>query len=66
MVKNELYGNQECKTTGFSLQCKKKYIFFFTRSEGMDVVSSLVTCDRCSTRPHLKVLVYEIVPDNLP
>ena len=28
MVKNELYGNQECKTTGFSLQCKKKYIFF--------------------------------------
>lgn len=46
---------------------EKKYTFFFlTRSEGMDVVSGMVSCARCSATKHLKVPNYKVVPDNLP
>ena len=45
---------------------EETYTFFLTRSEGMDVVSGMVSCARCGATKHLKVPNYKVVPDNLP
>ena len=49
--------NRNVKPQGFLFNGREVHSFL-TRSGGMDVGNSLVTCDICCARPHMKVPDY--------